>query len=284
MDLRHLNITEQKRLCLPGDSLAADVSCFRVDAPSGSYRCRLEGNPKGEVLVLCNSLGTDLSMWDFCAPQLLSHFRLLRFDRIGAGTSKHSGGVRIDDLGRDVCGILDRLSIENVSICGHAFGGLIGLWLGAFESRRIRRLVVSGVAERIGTPDFWKARIDRIRQHGLESTIPSIIERWFSPGFEVSRPRDYLFMMEMLRRTSEVEYVERCMAISDCDVSAYVSEILVPTLVIGARFDGACPADASRGLCKKLANARYIELAAAHMSPVECSDAYSYAICDFLSM
>ena len=36
-------------------------------------------------LVFCNSLGTDLHMWDAQIDELSRHFRVLRYDRRGHG-------------------------------------------------------------------------------------------------------------------------------------------------------------------------------------------------------
>lgn len=47
----------------------------------------VEGQASAPVLVLCNSLGTNLHMWDDQAPTLARHFRLVRYDRRGHGRS-----------------------------------------------------------------------------------------------------------------------------------------------------------------------------------------------------
>ena len=46
-----------------------------------------EGAANAPVLMLCNSLGTDLHMWDAQAPAFAKHFRLVRYDRRGHGKS-----------------------------------------------------------------------------------------------------------------------------------------------------------------------------------------------------
>ena len=39
---------------------------------------RFDGEPDKPVLLLSNSIGTDLHMWDGQVPALTEHFRLLR--------------------------------------------------------------------------------------------------------------------------------------------------------------------------------------------------------------
>jgi pimeloyl-ACP methyl ester carboxylesterase len=48
---------------------------------------RLDGEPGKPVLVLSNSIATDLHMWDGQAATLAERFRLLRYDARGHGAS-----------------------------------------------------------------------------------------------------------------------------------------------------------------------------------------------------
>ena len=45
----------------------------------------LSGNEQGGILVLANSLGSNLHMWDKVVRTLESTFRVLRFDTRGHG-------------------------------------------------------------------------------------------------------------------------------------------------------------------------------------------------------
>jgi 3-oxoadipate enol-lactonase len=90
----------------------------------------LEGPEDAPVLVLSNSLGTTLGMWDEQAPALSECFRLLRYDHRGhGGSTVPPGPYRIEDLGRDVLVLLDRLEVGRFSFCGLSIGGMVGMWL-----------------------------------------------------------------------------------------------------------------------------------------------------------
>ena len=83
---------------------------------------------KKPVVVLSNSLGTDFSMWDPQMVELQRHFRVLRYDTRGHGKSSVTlGDYSIEQLGRDVLGLLDSLSLERVNFCGLSMGGMIGM-------------------------------------------------------------------------------------------------------------------------------------------------------------
>ena len=74
------------------------------------------------VLVLSNSLGTTLEMWDAQAQALAERFRLVRYDTRGHGRSDTPPGpYTIDDVGRDVVELLDHLGVERAHVAGVAW-------------------------------------------------------------------------------------------------------------------------------------------------------------------
>ncbi len=84
----------------------------------------IEGPEDAPVLVLANSLGTTLGMWDDQAPTFSERFKLVRFDNRGHGKSSvPEAPYAIEDLGRDALAMLDELGIERFSFCGLSIGG-----------------------------------------------------------------------------------------------------------------------------------------------------------------
>src|SRR5215208_5788067 len=144
----------------------------------------VEGPSSGPVLVLANSLGTALGMWDAQAPALRERFRLLRYDHRGHGGSPvPPGPYEIEDLGRDVLALLDRLDIERVSFCGLSIGGMVGMWLASEAPGRIERLVLCCTSALLGSPDMWSERAAKVRKNGLDAIAETVVERWFTPAF-----------------------------------------------------------------------------------------------------
>ena len=96
------------------------------------------------VLMLSNSLGTNLHMWDDQAPEFAKHFRLVRYDRRGHGKSGvPQGPYSMERFGRDVLSVLDALKIKKTNWCGLSMGGMVGQWLGANAPDRVEKLVLS---------------------------------------------------------------------------------------------------------------------------------------------
>ena len=68
-----------------------------------SIAYRIDGPESAPVLLLSNSLGTAMAMWDAQVPAFAEHFRVVRYDSRGHGRSDApEGAYSIDRLGRDV--------------------------------------------------------------------------------------------------------------------------------------------------------------------------------------
>ncbi len=243
----------------------------------------LTGDQK-PVLVFSNSLGTDLSMWDPQMSSLLHRFRILRYDTRGQGQSSVTpGDYTIDQLGRDILGLLDSLSLDRVHFCGLSMGGMIGMWLGIHAPERLHRLVLSNTAARIGTKEMWNARIATVRRDGMKRVAAAVIERWFTPEFRASFGEKVARAQQMLENSPPEGYAACCAAIRDMDQRETIAQIKAPTLVIYGGSDPVTPAADAHFLTGRIREAVNVELAAAHLSNIEQADGFTEAVSNFLS-
>ena len=90
-----------------------------VDADGCPLWVEVEGPAQAPVLMLSNSLGTDLHMWDAQVAAFAQRFRLVRYDRRGHGKSGvPAGPYTMERLGRDALAIADGLRIARFDWCG----------------------------------------------------------------------------------------------------------------------------------------------------------------------
>ena len=71
-----------------------------IDADGCQIHVKVEGPEHAPVLMLSNSLGTTLHMWDPQVAPFTKHFRLVRFDRRGHGKSAVPQGSLFDGAAR----------------------------------------------------------------------------------------------------------------------------------------------------------------------------------------
>jgi 3-oxoadipate enol-lactonase len=255
-----------------------------ADVTGARLHYRFDGPDNAPTLLMSNSLGTNLGMWDPQTPALAAHYRVLRYDSRGHGQSTVTHGpYDIAQLARDALGLLDALRIDRAMFCGLSMGGMVGQWLGANVPQRIGKLALCNTAAQIGAADVWNARIDAVSQGGMASIADGVIARWFTPAFAAAAPDAIAKARNMLLTTPANGYIASCAAVRDMDLRESAERIVVPTLVIAGTHDAATPPAAGRFLAEKVAGARYVELSAAHLSNIEAEADFTRALTEFLA-
>lgn len=244
----------------------------------------LEGPEDAPVLVLSNSLGTTLGMWDDQAPALRERFRLLRYDTRGHGASPAPPGpYAIEDLGRDVLSLLDGLGVERASFCGLSVGGMTGMWLAAEAPERVDRLVLLCTSALLGPKDVWDGRIETATTRGMDALVDGVVERWFTPAFRAGRPEAVGRLAGMLRATDPGGYAGCCAAIRDMDLRGRLPSIRSPTLVVSGAEDPATPPEHGELIRDSIPEARFeVVPGAAHIANVERPGKITHLILDHL--
>jgi 3-oxoadipate enol-lactonase len=244
---------------------------------------RTDGDAAHPCLVLSNSLGTDLSMWDAQAAALARDFCVLRYDTRGHGLSGTGAAApAIDALGRDVLALLDHLGIEQAAFCGISMGGLTGQWLGIHAPQRFNRLVLANTAARIGTPDAWSARAQQVRGAGMDAIADGAPARWFTQSFIEGAPGTVAGLVALLRAQDPEGYAACCDALAGADLREAVGRIPVPTLVLAGEHDPVTTVLDAAWLWERIPHARMTLLPASHISNIEAEAAFTAALRDFL--
>jgi 3-oxoadipate enol-lactonase len=243
---------------------------------------RLDGSEGAPALVLSNSLGTTLEMWDPQLPALAGGHRVVRYDRRGHGRSPvPAGPYSIDDLGADVLTLLDTLELDRISFCGLSIGGMVGMWLASEAPQRIDRLVLCCTAPQLPPPAMWHERAALVRAEGVASVIEAALERWFTPG---ASPDTVARFRRMLLTTPAEGYAACCEAIAGLDLRDRLGRITAPTLVITGEHDPVAPPSSGEELAGAIAGARHVSIdGAAHIANAEQPDAFTRTLVEFLA-
>ena len=246
---------------------------------------RVEGKPDRPLLVLGNSLGTDLFMWDRQVEALTAHYRVLRFDVRGHGASDVVvGDASMEALGRDVLQMVDLLGVDRFSWCGLSLGAMIGQWLAIHASERLTHLVLSNASPFLPSYQSWSDRMALARRSGMPALLEMVMPRFFSQAY---RDRDEPFYHTIRGTFAAMDaegYAACCAAVRDADFRPRLRDITTPTLVISGSLDTATPPQGhGELLVQGIPNAQDTRLAAGHIANIEQPAAFSRAVLDFLS-
>ncbi|MGA0597993.1 3-oxoadipate enol-lactonase [Enterovirga sp. CN4-39] len=255
-----------------------------IEIQGESFHVQIDGAEGNPVLLLSNSLSSDMTMWEDQLPTWAERFRVVRYDQRGHGKSVVSPGpYSIAQLGRDAIAVLDALGIEKAHWCGLSLGGMVGMWVLTHAGHRIDRAVLANTAARMAPPDLWNGRMRLARSGGMEATVEPTITRWFPQEFRERAPATMDRMRAMVRRTPLDGYLASCSAIRDMDQRTAIAAIANPVLVvIGSKDPATKPADGEL-IHQAIAGSEVAYLDAAHISNVEQPEAFGKLVLEFLS-
>lgn len=246
----------------------------------------VDGPPDAPPLLLLNSLGTTLRMWDRQVPALAARLRVIRFDTRGHGRSPvPPGPYTIDDLAADALALLDRLGVARAHVCGLSLGGMVGMWLARHAPDRVDRLVLCCTAARFGPPRLWADRAHAVRSAGGTGTVAdAVVSRWFTPTYLRRHPERVEPVRAMLAATSAEGYVACCHLLERLDLRPALAGIRAPTLVIAGAADPAAPPARGAEIAARIPGARLAVVeCAAHLPTVERPGTVTELLLDHLT-
>lgn len=241
----------------------------------------LTGPDNAPVVVLSNSLGTDLTMWDDQLRALTGKFRVLRYDQRGHGkTPGTPGPYTLDQLGGDVLELLDHLEIERVHFAGVSLGGMTGMWLAEHAADRIGQLALICTSAELGPPQNWRDRAATVREQGTSALVEGSLTRWFTPAL-AGREDIVAKFGAMIEACDDEGYASCAEAIAEMDLLPRLADITAGTLVIAGRDDPATPPAHAERIADTVKDARLAVLDnAAHLANVEQSTTVNHLLLD----
>jgi len=246
---------------------------------------RLEGAASNPVLVLSNSIATDLTMWDGQIDHFSKYFRILRFDTRGNGLSDAPlGDYSISRMAMDVLELFDQLGIEKAHFCGLSLGGFIGQWLGIHAAERIDKLILTNTSPYLGSP-VWNEHIRSLRNDGNMAPFEALfINGWFPKAMIDNQPEIVAPFRKMIRDTSPVGLAGSYAAVRDADFRKTNQLIHHETLVIGGQYDEVTTAAHSEQIHAAIPKSRLAILPAVHLTNIEKKDEFEKLVLDFLDV
>jgi 3-oxoadipate enol-lactonase len=229
------------------------------------------GAADAPVVVLCNSLGASLEMWDPQLSSLTEHFRVVRFDARGHGRSPvPPGPYSLDDLVDDVVGLLDRLEVPRAHVVGLSLGGMTAMRLAIRDPARVDRLALLCTAARLGPPAIWAERAALVRAEGMGPVAAVVVTRWLTEEHRKSDPAYAAKIVAMVEANPVEGYASSCAAVEHMDLRAELPAIAAPTLAIAGADDPVTPPALLEEIVAKVAGSRLAVVErAAHLANLD---------------
>jgi 3-oxoadipate enol-lactonase/4-carboxymuconolactone decarboxylase len=245
---------------------------------------KFDGAPDLPVLVLLNSIGTDMALWDMTVRPLLAGFRLLRIDTRGHGASDApDGDYSLAMLADDVVAVMDAAGVDSACVSGVSLGGMIAMELALRHPTRVTALALVCTSAMMDA-GAWATRIATVREGGTAAIADLAMGRFLSPQFVATHAAEAESVRRGLIAMADAGYVGCCAAIRDMALIDRLPQIAVPTLVVAGLRDTSTPfAGHGEHIAAAIRHAHVVHLDAAHLAPIETPAALAATLRTFLS-
>ncbi len=221
----------------------------------------LHGPADGEVLVLSNGILMSTASWAYQTPVLSQEYRLLLYDCRGMWRSEHPKGPYSMELhADDLAGLMDALGIEKAHIGGISYGGEVSMMFALRHPHRTRSLIVSSA---VSEPDaVLRGMVDTWSEAARAKDAKRLFEVTYMLNFSaeyIQKNRDVVFSAASRYDLLDMESL---LELLDCfnrlNITAQLSTIPCPTLVMVGEEDILKPRKYSEMIARKIPNAQWV--------------------------
>jgi 3-oxoadipate enol-lactonase/4-carboxymuconolactone decarboxylase len=245
---------------------------------------KLEGEGDRPPLLLLNSIGTDMGLWDPVIPYLLRHFQLLRMDTRGHGASDAGeGDYSLSGLASDVIAVMDAAAVDVVFVAGVSLGGMVAMEMALRAPARVSALALICTSATMNQT-VWADRVEKVRSGGTGAIADLAMSRFLSADFARSHAPVAQSVRRGLLEMDDKGYAGAGAAIRDMDLIDRISGIAARTMVIAGASDVSTPFEGNADrIVKAIPDAELVMLDCAHLAPLEAPAPLAAALIRFLS-
>lgn len=240
--------------------------------PSFDLDLRIDGPTDAPAVVLANSLGTDIHLWDDVVRLLEGQLRFVRFEYPGHGRARLWPADSAADIARALLRSLSMRKVHRFAMCGVSLGGAVAAEVALQAPQRVESLLLSNTAATFGSAAFWNARIETAAEEGMSAIAEATLSRWLVQG---PAHRAYARLRSSFEAIELGGYLQCAAIVRDHDSRERLRNVNVPTTVVVGEHDLATPPTAGRELAQAIAGARVVELPSAHLACADCPEAFA---------
>ncbi len=240
---------------------------------------------QGPALVLLHGWTENHKFWKFQTPTFSREYNVIAIDLRGHGESdKPKTGYSIQTFADDLHHLLNTFETNRAIIVGHSMGGMTALVFCLKYPEKVKALILVNTTS-VGVHEAGlispKETLQMIRTSGFEN----IVEHFFAQTFFAPGTSEDLISWAKSEVLKTPQYVveEALKAIMEHDVTARLSEITVPTLIIHGTQDFAISVKMAEMMNEKILNSNLqIIEGVGHHTMLEKPDEFGNAVLDFL--
>ena len=251
-----------------------------------AIECEYSVEGSGPPLFLIHGIGAARDTWRFALPELVKHFTVVTYDLRGHGSSPMPDGeFGLDELVADLERVRERCGFEQAHFAGHSLGGMIGPAYAHKYPHRVLSLGLLSTAAFRTTDDSEKVRavVSAMENKGVGKVLETLIDRWYTDAFIKAHPEIVERRMKQVIGTDENVFLNVFRIYANTEMSPWLHEVAVRSLVLTGENDGGCNPRLNRLIADALPDAQLVILPQyKHSILLECGDEVARHLIEFL--
>ncbi len=251
----------------------------------------IEGSPvtfrragdAGPPLVFLHGWADSSVVWQRALAEWGDRFRVVALDQPGHGGSAPTPVAEgVAAIAARLAAAMEALGLQGATLIGHSFGGLLAMQIALSEPRLAARLVLVNPA--------WSRELTippplRVPALGVGAMRLLHLSRlplaWLPAAW--AEPLDARWQARLRRWRALTEsspdwLLHTLRMIHEADLSARLTELQLPTLVIAGKRDRTVPPSQTRELAARLPHATLVEIEAGHQAAEDNWPAFRAAL------
>jgi len=254
----------------------------KINAGGATFSYELTG--AGETLVLLHEIGGTLQSWAEVAPALATRFQVLAYDQRGCGGSDRIvGDFSLDTHIADLRTLIAALGLRGrLHLAGVAIGAALAVRYASSFPGNIGSLVLACPALNVSADrkTYLADRAALVVAEGMAATVEQTLGLSYPPEATHERAAYDAYRTRFLANDPK-SYAAINTAFARFDAMPDLAAIRAPTLVLAGVNDRLRPPAQVREVASRIAGARYGEIDAGHLMPVQAPAAMAQAMLAF---
>ena len=249
----------------------------------------------GQPLILLHAFPLNHEMWRDQIREFAHDYQVIAPDARGFGESTAFDDLEADFepslqlVARDVAALLDELQItQPVILCGLSMGGYTALEFARQFPQRLAGLILADTRADADSDEAKKSRDEMIEfagSHTGEEVAEKMLPRLLGAATRTHNLAVAARVRELARELTGHNAAAMLMALRNRrDSTEFLSEINVPTLIIGGDEDEICAPEIMAQMAAKIHGARHETIRdAGHLSNLEAPESFNAVLREWLS-
>jgi 3-oxoadipate enol-lactonase len=242
----------------------------------------------GRPLVLIHGYPFNRSLWDEQVAALSNSYRVIVPDLRGFGESDSSAGPStMSKMAQDVALLLDHLQISQAVIGGLSMGGYVVLAFYKQFPSRVRAMLLADTRAQDDTEEGKQTRAQQAEKalsEGMAGLADAMLPKLLTPETVSKRPEAVKRVRDMMLKTKPDGAAAALLGMAEReDLTLFISQITVPTLIIVGSEDPITPVADSEAMHRAIEGSRLVVLdKASHVSNIEQAEQFNKVLERFL--